>query len=188
MCHAMPCDSGPAGARGGHAAAGRLPEIVDLTGEDSDTDSALSDCGAAPWERPPAATQSATGPDEGNVEPGMDIEGDGAHWLGAPGGNVWSRTASASSSASSAASALSASSLRSLCSDPGSSDELEHELVARLAREDWEVVEGLVGPGKNLRDSALSRIILPHHTPPCSRRGGRRGVNRRKGAMGASGQ
>ena len=59
------------------------------------------------------------------------------------------------------------------------SDEEEEDVVARLAREDWEIVEGLVGPGKTLLDSALSRIIMPYHTPPRSRRGGRRGVRRR---------
>ena len=63
---------------------------------------------------------------------------------------------------------------------PGS-DEEEKDVVARLALEDWEIVEGLVGPGKTLLDSALSRIILPYHiTPPNSRRGGRRGAKKRR--------
>jgi len=66
------------------------------------------------------------------------------------------------------------------CDHLQGSDEEEKDVVARLALEDWETVEGLVGPGKTLLDSALSRIIMPHHTPPRSRRGGRRGVNRRK--------
>jgi len=180
MCIAVhACRGGPAGWKGSLAAACKISEVVDLTDGDSDTDTdtALWNSGPEPFEV--LAATSATGAsDEGADGPVLDIGGNiDRPWLGWPtvaDGAVWSRTVSTSSCASST------SSLRSLCSDPASGDELEHEMVARLAREDWEVVEGLVGPGKTLRDSALSRIIMPYHTPPNSRRGGRRGVNRRK--------
>jgi hypothetical protein len=183
MCIAMHAYySGQAGGRGGHASPCKMTEVVDLTDTDtdtdSDTDSALSDSGPVlRWEGL-TATSAVGALDEG--DDGLDIGDDGDRpWLGAPtaaDGAVWSRTASASSYASSTSSRWSP------CSDPASGDELEHEMVARLAREDWDVVEGLVGSGKTLRDSALSRIIMPYHTPPNSRRGGRRGVNRRRGA------
>ena len=116
------------------AAAAKTPEVVDLTGADSDS----------------------------QTSHGLALDEP------VPNGHGGRSTSSASSS-----------SLWS-CDHLQGSDEDEKDVVARLALEDWETVAGLVGPGKTLLDSALSRIIMPYHTPPRSRRGGRRGVNRRR--------
>jgi len=58
------------------------------------------------------------------------------------------------------------------------SDDDESEVIARLADEDWSVVEELVGPVKTLRTSALVTIIMPYQVKVTSRRGGRRGLCR----------
>jgi len=58
------------------------------------------------------------------------------------------------------------------------SDDDEGEVIARLADEDWSVVEELVGPMKTLRTSALVTIIMPYQVKVTSRRGGRRGLCR----------
>ena len=59
------------------------------------------------------------------------------------------------------------------------SDEDEGDVVARMADEDWDVVESMVGATKVLRTSALVNIIMPNQQKPLtsiSRRGGRRGT------------
>jgi hypothetical protein len=62
-------------------------------------------------------------------------------------------------------------------------DETECEVVARMACVDWRIVEGMVGPARNLKESALVRIILPNQYKALvfsqSRRGGRRGTRAR---------
>jgi hypothetical protein len=72
----------------------------------------------------------------------------------------------------------------SLCDDASASEtEEEHEVVARLAAEDWEVVAGLVAPGgKNSRHSGLPRLDATGAlawAAAGSRRGGRRSLRRR---------
>ena len=83
--------------------------------------------------------------------------------------------------------AFSSSSLSSLASWESFEDQDEGEVVARMAREDWNVVEGMVGPTKALSNSALVKIIMPKNDdivadelPKPSRRGGRRGTAIRK--------
>jgi hypothetical protein len=58
----------------------------------------------------------------------------------------------------------------------------ESELVARIAEESWDVVHGMIGSLKTVRESALTKIILPNHVPAAkpSRRGGRRGMRRKR--------
>ena len=51
----------------------------------------------------------------------------------------------------------------------------ESDVIARLAGEDWQVVEEMVGALKTLRKSALVTIIMPNQVKTTSRRGGRRG-------------
>ena len=62
-------------------------------------------------------------------------------------------------------------------------DENECEVVARMACVDWRIVEGMVGPARNLKESALVKIILPNQYKALvfsqSRRGGRRGTRAR---------
>jgi hypothetical protein len=57
-------------------------------------------------------------------------------------------------------------------------DETECEVVARLTCVDWKIVEGMVGPARDLKLSALVKIILPNQYKALvfsqSRRGGRR--------------
>ena len=64
----------------------------------------------------------------------------------------------------------------------------EHDVIARLAEEDWGVIEEMVGAAKPVRESALVKIIMPFHSEAGqtskagrpSRRGGRRGMTRRR--------
>ena len=62
-------------------------------------------------------------------------------------------------------------------------DETECEVVARLTCVDWKIVEGMVGPARDLKQSALVKIILPNQYKALvfsqSRRGGRRGTRAR---------
>jgi hypothetical protein len=62
-------------------------------------------------------------------------------------------------------------------------DETECEVVARMACVDWRIVEGMVGPARSLKESALVKIILPNQYKALvfsqSRRGGRRGTRAR---------
>jgi hypothetical protein len=70
----------------------------------------------------------------------------------------------------------------SLCDDTSAGETEEHEVVARLAAEDWEVVEGLVGVNKPTmrRASSLPRIAPAEMAAGAgSRRGGRRSLRRR---------
>jgi len=74
-------------------------------------------------------------------------------------------------------------SLSSLLLNDTDADEDEDEVIAMMADEDWSVVEGLMGVGKNLCHTALVNIILPNHSKGTEtknkRRGGRRGMKRR---------
>lgn len=73
----------------------------------------------------------------------------------------------------------------SLCDDVSASEtEEEHEMVARLAAEEWEVVEGLVGVRQPTlrRASSFLRIVpaeMAANVGCGSRRGGRRSLRRR---------
>ena len=70
----------------------------------------------------------------------------------------------------------------SLCDDTSAGVTEEHEVVARLATEDWEVVEGLVCVNKPTmrRASSLPRIAPAEMAAGAgSRRGGRRSLRRR---------
>ena len=78
------------------------------------------------------------------------------------------------------------SSLSSLLLNELDADADENQVIAMMAEEDWDVVEGMVGAGKNLCHTALVNIILPNHPKIADtksrRRGGRRGAKRRSGA------
>jgi hypothetical protein len=70
----------------------------------------------------------------------------------------------------------------SLCDNTSAGETEEHEVIARLAAEDWEVVEGLVGVNKPTlrRASSLPRIAPADLAAGAvSRRGGRRSLRRR---------
>ena len=70
----------------------------------------------------------------------------------------------------------------SLCDNTSAGETEEHEVIARLAAEDWEVVEGLVGVNKPTlrRGSSLPRIAPADLAAGAvSRRGGRRSLRRR---------
>ena len=77
-------------------------------------------------------------------------------------------------------------SLSSLLLNDSDADADEDQVIAMMAEEDWDVVEGMVGAGKNLCHTALVNIILPNHPKIADtknrRRGGRRGTKRRSSA------